>query len=100
MKVQHGTTPSREAIHSAIPSACWTNRAARVWDGLNVTEAAKHLGIPRPTVHRLLTTLEELGFVRRGAHSRFLVDIRARRVSDGYDTDVRLSLSANHAWLW
>lgn len=60
-------------------------------NGLNVTEAAKHLNMPRPTAHRLLATLEELGFVRRSAHSRFLVDIRARRLSGGYDTDVRLS---------
>lgn len=60
-------------------------------NSLNVTEAAKHLNMPRPTAHRLLATLEEMGFVRRATRSRFSVDIRARRLSDGYDNDVRLS---------
>lgn len=60
--------------------------------GIKPAEAAKHLKLPRPTAHRLLATLEELGFVRRSASdNRFLVTIRARRLSGGYDTDVQLS---------
>lgn len=60
--------------------------------GVKPAEAAKHLKLPRPTAHRLLATLEELGYVRRSASdNRFLVTIRARRLSGGYDTDVQLS---------
>jgi IclR family mhp operon transcriptional activator len=60
--------------------------------GIKPAEAAKLLHLPRPTAHRLLETLEELGYVRRSASdSRFLVTIQARRLSGGYDADVRLS---------
>jgi IclR family mhp operon transcriptional activator len=60
--------------------------------GIKAARAAKLLQLPRPTAHRLLETLEELGYVRRSASdSRFLVTIQARRLSGGYDADVRLS---------
>ncbi|MGA3159019.1 MAG: helix-turn-helix domain-containing protein [Steroidobacteraceae bacterium] len=60
--------------------------------GIKPADAAKLLQLPRPTAHRLLETLEELGYVRRSASdSRFLVTIQARRLSGGYDADVRLS---------
>lgn len=60
--------------------------------GVKPADAAKLLDLPRPTAHRLLATLEELGFVRRSASdNRFLVTIRVRRLSGGYDTDVQLS---------
>lgn len=60
--------------------------------GLKPADAARLLDLPRPTAHRLLATLEELGFVRRSASdNRFLVTIKTRRLSGGYDTDVQLS---------
>lgn len=60
--------------------------------GVKPADAAKLLDLPRPTAHRLLATLEELGFVRRStSDNRFLVTIRARRLSGGYDKDVQLS---------
>jgi IclR family mhp operon transcriptional activator len=60
--------------------------------GIKPADAARLLDLPRPTAHRLLATLEELGFVRRSASdNRFLVTIKARRLSGGYDTDVQLS---------
>jgi IclR family transcriptional regulator, mhp operon transcriptional activator len=60
--------------------------------GIKPAQAAKALGLPRPTAHRLLETLEELGYVRRSpSDNRFLVTIQARRLSGGYDTDVQLS---------
>jgi IclR family mhp operon transcriptional activator len=63
--------------------------------GVKPAQAAKLLRLPRPTAHRLLETLEELGYVRRSAtDNRFLVTIQARRLSGGYDTDVCLSEAA------
>lgn len=60
--------------------------------GVRPADAARALELPRPTAHRLLETLEELGYVRRSASdSRFVVTIRTRLLSGGYDTDVRLS---------
>jgi len=60
--------------------------------GVRPAEAARMLDLPRPTAHRLLETLEELGYVRRSASdNRFLVTIKTRRLSGGYDTDVQLS---------
>jgi IclR family transcriptional regulator, mhp operon transcriptional activator len=60
--------------------------------GVRPAEAAKALRLPRPTAHRLLETLEELGYVRRSpSDNRFLVTIQASRLSGGYDTDVQLS---------
>lgn len=60
--------------------------------GVCPADAARRLQLPRPTVHRLLETLENLGYVRRNpSDKRFLVTIKARRLSGGYDTDVQLS---------
>jgi len=60
--------------------------------GVRPSDAARLLRLPRPTAHRLLETLEELGYVRRSASdSRFCVTIKARRLSGGYDADVQLS---------
>jgi IclR family transcriptional regulator, mhp operon transcriptional activator len=60
--------------------------------GIKPADAGRALHLPRPTAHRLLETLEELGYVRRCASdNRFVVTIRTHRLSSGYDTDVRLS---------
>ncbi len=60
--------------------------------GVRPADAARALQLPRPTAHRLLETLEELGYVRRSASdNRFVVTIRTRLLSGGYDTDVRLT---------
>jgi IclR family transcriptional regulator, mhp operon transcriptional activator len=60
--------------------------------GIKPADAGRALKLPRPTAHRLLETLEELGYVRRSASdNRFVVTIRTHRLSGGYDTDVRLS---------
>jgi hypothetical protein len=60
--------------------------------GVRPSDAARIMNLPRPTAHRLLETLEELGYVRRcPSDNRFCVTIKARRLSGGYDTDVQLS---------
>src|SRR5262249_16958201 len=63
--------------------------------GVRPADAARMLDLPRPTAHRLLETMEELGYVRRSpSDNRFLVTLKARRLSGGYDTDVQLSEAA------
>jgi IclR family mhp operon transcriptional activator len=60
--------------------------------GIRPSDAGRLLQLPRPTAHRLLETLEELGYIRRTpTDNRFLVTIKARRLSGGYDTDVQMS---------
>jgi DNA-binding IclR family transcriptional regulator len=38
---------------------------------LTVTEAAKHMGINRASAHRFITTLRDLGYVRRNVHGQY-----------------------------
>jgi IclR family mhp operon transcriptional activator len=60
--------------------------------GIRPSEAGRLLNLPRPTAHRLLETLEELGYVRRTpSDNRFVVTIKSRRLSGGYDADVQMS---------
>ena len=50
--------------------------------------------IPRPTVYRLLQTLEELGYVERGVSSDlFRVTRKAAGLGDGYDAGVLVAQS-------
>jgi IclR family mhp operon transcriptional activator len=63
--------------------------------GIKPADAARKLRLPRPTAHRLLETLEELGYVRRSvSDNRFLVTYRTRRLSGGYDADIQISEAA------
>lgn len=60
--------------------------------GIKPSDAGRLLKLPRPTAHRLLETLEELGYVRRTpSDNRFVVTIKSRRLSGGYDADVQMS---------
>ena len=60
--------------------------------GIKPSDAGRLLDLPRPTAHRLLETLEELGYVRRTpSDNRFVVTIKSRRLSGGYDADVQMS---------
>lgn len=68
--------------------------------GLNVLAALNKLGaassaavaaaagLPRPTVHRLLETLQAEGYVARGAaRDQFRLTLAVRRLSEGFDDD-------------
>ncbi|HVV92509.1 MAG TPA: DNA-binding transcriptional regulator [Hyphomicrobiales bacterium] len=60
--------------------------------GVRAGDIARHLGLPRPTVYRLLETLEELGYVARSASDeRFRVTVRARGLGAGFDGGTGLS---------
>ena len=57
--------------------------------GIRAGDVARKLDLPRPTVYRLLETLEELGYVARSASDdRFRVTRRALSLGDGYDPGV------------
>lgn len=64
-------------------------RAVNSSGGIRAGELAQQLRLPRPTVYRLLQTLEELGYVARGAsNDLFRVTRRASSLGDGYDARV------------
>jgi IclR family mhp operon transcriptional activator len=57
--------------------------------GIRAGDVARQLDLPRPTVYRLLETLEELGYVERSSSDeRFRVTRRASSLGDGYDPGV------------
>lgn len=63
--------------------------------GIRAGELARRLGLARPTVYRLLETLEELGYVARSASDeRFRVTLRARGLGNEFDRGARLSQAA------
>jgi IclR family mhp operon transcriptional activator len=63
--------------------------------GIRAGELAARLGLARPTVYRLLETLEELGYVRRsGSDDRFRVTRKASSLGDGYDPGLLVSEAA------
>lgn len=63
--------------------------------GIRAGELAQRLQLPRPTVYRLLETLEELGYIARSSSDeRFRVTRRASNLGDGYDPGVIVSQAA------
>jgi IclR family mhp operon transcriptional activator len=63
--------------------------------GIRAGEVARRLDLPRPTVYRLLETLEELGYVARSSSDdRFRVTRRASGLGDGYDASIIVSQAA------
>ena len=69
-------------------------RAVNASGGIRPGALARALDLPRPTVYRLLQTLEELGYVERGAsNDLFRVTRKASSLGDGYDAAV---LVASH----
>lgn len=63
--------------------------------GSKPAEIAKLLGIPRPTVYRLLETLEELGYISRSASdNRFRVTLKTRAIAQGYDAETQIGEAA------
>ena len=57
--------------------------------GIRAGDVARQLDLPRPTVYRLLETLEELGYIARSASDdRFRVTRHALSLGDGYDPGI------------
>jgi IclR family mhp operon transcriptional activator len=60
--------------------------------GSKPAEIARALDLPRPSVYRMLETLEELGYVARSpSDARFRVTEKIRTIAEGYDSQTRLS---------
>jgi DNA-binding IclR family transcriptional regulator len=57
--------PSELTNKSVIKAATLLTELGRHLDGITVTELAQHVGMSRPTVFRLLLSLEQTGFVER-----------------------------------
>lgn len=63
--------------------------------GIRAGDLARRLNLPRPTVYRLLETLEELGYVARSSSDeRFRVTRRASSLGDGCDPAVLIGQTA------
>ena len=63
--------------------------------GIRAGDVARRLDLPRPTVYRLLETLEELGYIARSASDdRFRVTRRAASLGDGYDPGIVICQAA------
>jgi len=63
--------------------------------GIKPGDLAQRLAMARPTVYRLLETLEQLGYVMRSASDgRFRVTRRASSLGDGYDAGVLVGEAA------
>lgn len=95
MSVARRTETGRLANVRALQRGLEILRVVNASGGIRAGAVARALGVPRPTVYRLLQTLEELGFVVRGAsNDLFRVTRRAAGLGDGYDASV---LVARHA---
>ena len=61
-------------------------------------QLARESGVPRPTVYRLLQTLMDEGYVRRGtADDRFHLRLRVRGLSEGFEDEQWISAIAGPA---
>ena len=52
--------------------------------GATLTSLAAALGLPAPTAHRLLATLEDAGYVQPGDDGRYRIGVRAYRVGSAF----------------
>lgn len=89
-----GQPPKSESVRS-LERGLAILRAVNGSGGVKAGVLARDLDLPRPTVYRLLQTLEELGYVERAAsHDVFRVTRRAMGLGDGFDASI---LVAQHA---
>ena len=52
--------------------------------GATLTTVSERIGLPTPTAHRLLATLEQAGYVQQGAGGEWLVGVRAFQVGSAF----------------
>jgi IclR family mhp operon transcriptional activator len=66
-------------------------------DGATVSEIAREIRLPRTTVHRILETLCDSGFVfRDAADERYRLTILVRNLSAGFDDDAWVQMAKPH----
>ena len=79
------------ALERGLILLSWINSA----DGISPGELSRATDIPRPTVYRLLETLEELGYVSRSAtDNRLRATNLVRLLSRGYNDRTKLAVAA------
>lgn len=89
-----GRRPRGESVR-ALERGLDILRAVNASGGIRAGALAAQIGIPRPTVYRLLETLEELGYVERAAsNDLFRVTRRALSLGDGYDASILVAQGA------
>lgn len=70
-------------------------RALNEHNGQRVSTIARRVGIPRPSLYRILETLRSLGYVRRGSDGeRYELTIQVRALSDGFSDEAWLRETA------
>lgn len=81
----------RRALHKAPGHTQALSRGLAVLEALAATDAgatltalAARLGLPAPTAHRLLATLEAAGYVQAGANGEWLMGVRAFRTGSAF----------------
>ena len=85
-------TPRRDTGVQSLRRGLQVLAEISATSGVRAAELARRLGLPRPTVYRLLETLEEEGFVNRSASdNRFRVTLRASSLGAGYSGSAALS---------
>nr|WP_249122808.1 MULTISPECIES: DNA-binding transcriptional regulator [unclassified Bradyrhizobium] len=90
-----GAAPTRSATVRAFKRGLDVLHEVNRSGGIRAGDVARQLDLPRPTVYRLLETLEELGYVARSASDdRFRVTRRASSLGDGYDPGVVICQAA------
>ena len=94
MAGQHtgGSAPGRDTGVQSLRRGLHLLAQVSASGGIRVVELAMRLGLPRPTVYRLLATLEQEGFVCRSASDdRFRVTLHASSLGAGYIGSTALS---------
>jgi IclR family mhp operon transcriptional activator len=100
----NAVTPKRtksRSVEASLPSVRSLRRGLQVLkvvsraSGIKAGEVSEQIGLARPTVYRLLETLEEEGYVVRSASdNRFRVTRQALSLSLGYDAVNSISQAA------
>ena len=95
MSVPHEKEGGRGEGVRALQRGLDILRAVNASGGIRPGALATLVGLPRPTVYRLLETLEELGYVERAAsNDLFRVTRRALSLGDGYDASIVVAQAA------
>ncbi|MCC7327265.1 MAG: helix-turn-helix domain-containing protein [Burkholderiales bacterium] len=105
---KHNATPERsraDIVRTAVDKSAGhtqaLSRGLAVLEALAATDAgatltalAARLGIPAPTAHRLLATLQAAGYVQIGATGQWRIGVRAFRVGSAFLAQRNLAVQA------
>ncbi len=103
MPAKRGRTPSGNAptaqVQSLTRGLTILERLAEVEGGMTLTDVAARVGLPASTAHRLLATLEQMGFVyQAGELGLWYVGLKAFRVGSAFVSN-RDFVGESHAYM-